>query len=117
MKSYPKLSIALVATFLCTSCLGEPERATESNSISGLYEGPVGAIEFFADNTYNFTTRVSNFDGRYEFAGGRVTLYSSNETFINAFNVLPDGKLKSYDGHYSMKKVETPGEMMFKVEE
>ena len=117
MKNYPKLSIALAAALLCASCAEKPEAASSGPSISGLYEGPVGAVEFFADNTYNFTTRVSKFDGRYEFAGSRVTLYSSNEAFFGAYNVLPGGELKSHDGHYSMKKVDSPGELIFKIEE
>lgn len=118
MKNYPRLFLAsLFAAFLLTSCADNSATQNNDPAISGLFEGPVGAVEFFADNTYTFTTRVSKFDGHYEFAGKRVTLYSGKDTFFGAYNVLPGGELKSHDGHYSMKKVDSPGELLFKIEE
>lgn len=86
-------------------------------ALSGRFEGPIGSIEFFADNTFEIQTQKTKFDGVYEFIGRRVTLYTGARKFLLAFDSTPDGELISNDGSYKMRKVNKPGQFNFKAEQ
>lgn len=100
----------LAFLFLVASCAKDP---SESPSISGRFEGPIGSMEFFADKSFFLETRGASAPGTYSIKGSQVTLKYDEGNSTHALDILPTGSLITKDGHVEFTKVESIGESMF----